>query len=103
MLVVGSSVMVYSAFSLVERAKAAGARVAVINIGPTRADRLADLKVRPGSRPSPPFRCTPEAGWLLLLRWPRAHARHACRLPHPTPCSPGPALSLSMAGGGTRR
>ncbi|GLC37857.1 hypothetical protein PLESTB_001483600 [Pleodorina starrii] len=45
LLVVGSSVMVYSAYRLVEVAKAAGARLLIVNVGPTRADKLADVKV----------------------------------------------------------
>ena len=46
MLVVGSSVMVYSAFRFVKAAKEAGTRVAIVNVGPTRADDMADIKVR---------------------------------------------------------
>ncbi|GFR43928.1 hypothetical protein Agub_g5065 [Astrephomene gubernaculifera] len=45
LLVVGSSVQVFSAFRLVEAAKRAGARLVMVNVGPTRADKLADLKV----------------------------------------------------------
>ncbi|KXZ52756.1 hypothetical protein GPECTOR_8g147 [Gonium pectorale] len=45
LVVVGSSVMVYSAFRLVEEAKRAGARLVMVNVGPTRADKLADAKV----------------------------------------------------------
>ncbi|KAG2439297.1 hypothetical protein HXX76_004656 [Chlamydomonas incerta] len=45
LLVVGSSVQVYSAFRLVEAARAAGARVLIVNVGPTRADKLADYKL----------------------------------------------------------
>jgi NAD-dependent deacetylase sirtuin 4 len=44
-LVVGSSLMVWSAFRLVKAAKAAGAQLALVNVGPTRADDLADVKV----------------------------------------------------------
>lgn len=44
-LVMGSSVMVYSAYRLVKAAKEAGARLAIVNVGTTRADSLADLKV----------------------------------------------------------
>lgn len=46
LLVVGSSVMVYSAFQLVEVAKKAGARLMIVNVGRTRVDNLADFKVR---------------------------------------------------------
>jgi NAD-dependent SIR2 family protein deacetylase len=45
MLVVGSSLMVYSGFRLCERAAAQGKPVAAINHGVTRADRLLELKV----------------------------------------------------------
>ena len=45
MLVVGSSLMVYSGFRFVERAVAAGKPVAVVNLGRTRADSLIALKV----------------------------------------------------------
>lgn len=44
-LVVGSSLMVWSAFRLIKAAKEGGARLAIVNVGPTRADDLADLKV----------------------------------------------------------
>eukprot|EP00879_Flechtneria_rotunda_P028474 GHRR01030591.1.p2 GENE.GHRR01030591.1~~GHRR01030591.1.p2 ORF type:complete len:100 (+),score=13.12 GHRR01030591.1:256-555(+) len=44
-LVVGSSLMVWSAFRLVKVAHEAGARVAIVNVGPTRADDIANLKV----------------------------------------------------------
>jgi NAD-dependent deacetylase sirtuin 4 len=45
MLVVGSSCMVWSAYRLVKAAVQAGARLAIINVGPTRADDLAHVKV----------------------------------------------------------
>lgn len=45
-LVVGSSLMVWSAFRLVKAAKEAGAKLAIVNVGPTRADDMADIKVR---------------------------------------------------------
>ena len=45
MLVVGSSLMVYSAFRLSKAAKAGNGRLAILSAGPTRADALADLKV----------------------------------------------------------
>ncbi|EFJ45365.1 hypothetical protein VOLCADRAFT_63648 [Volvox carteri f. nagariensis] len=45
LLVVGTSVMVYSAYRLVEAAKAAGAKLLIVNVGHTRADKLADVKV----------------------------------------------------------
>ncbi|KAJ7543415.1 hypothetical protein O6H91_09G037400 [Diphasiastrum complanatum] len=45
LFVVGSSVMVMSAFRLVRLAKDCGLPVAILNIGPTRADELASIKV----------------------------------------------------------
>ncbi|KAK9809163.1 hypothetical protein WJX72_010502 [[Myrmecia] bisecta] len=45
LLVVGSSLMVYSAFRLAKAAKANGAPLAIITVGPTRADDLADMKI----------------------------------------------------------
>ncbi len=44
-LVVGSSLMVYSGFRFVQAAVAAGKPVAAVNIGRTRADELLTLKV----------------------------------------------------------
>ena len=52
MLVVGSSLMVYSAFRLSKAAKASNGRLAILSAGPTRADALADLKVCPSRGPS---------------------------------------------------
>jgi NAD-dependent SIR2 family protein deacetylase len=45
MLVVGSSLMVYSGFRFVEMAVGAGKPVAAVNVGRTRADELLALKV----------------------------------------------------------
>ena len=45
MLIVGSSLMVYSGFRFVEKAAAVGKPVAAINLGRTRADALLTLKV----------------------------------------------------------
>jgi NAD-dependent SIR2 family protein deacetylase len=45
MLVVGSSLMVYSGFRYVKAASAAGTPVAAVNLGRTRADDLLTLKV----------------------------------------------------------
>jgi NAD-dependent SIR2 family protein deacetylase len=45
MLVVGSSLMVYSGFRYVKAAVAAGTPVAAVNLGRTRADHLLSLKV----------------------------------------------------------
>jgi len=45
LLVVGSSLAVYSGFRFVRRAQERALPVAVVNIGPTRADDIADAKV----------------------------------------------------------
>jgi NAD-dependent SIR2 family protein deacetylase len=45
MLIVGSSLMVYSGYRFVEMAARAGKPVAAVNLGRTRADRLLALKV----------------------------------------------------------
>lgn len=44
-LLVGSTATVFSCFRLVRRAKERGIPVGVINVGPTRADPLADFKI----------------------------------------------------------
>ena len=45
LMVVASSLQVYSAFRLVKRAKELKIPVAILNLGETRADQLADLKI----------------------------------------------------------
>ncbi|MEZ4320101.1 MAG: NAD-dependent protein deacetylase [Myxococcota bacterium] len=45
LLVVGSSLTVFSGYRFVKRASEWGRRVAIVNLGPTRGDRLADLVV----------------------------------------------------------
>ncbi len=45
LLVAGSSLEVFSGYRIVLQAKEEGKKVAIINIGPTRADKLADVKV----------------------------------------------------------
>lgn len=45
LLVVGSSLMVYSGFRFVQQARDAGLPIAIVNRGRTRGDELADLKV----------------------------------------------------------
>jgi NAD-dependent SIR2 family protein deacetylase len=45
MLIVGSSLMVYSGFRFAEAAAAAGKPIAAINLGRTRADHLIELKI----------------------------------------------------------
>jgi NAD-dependent deacetylase len=42
LLAVGSTLSVYPAANCVPRAKAAGAKVVIVNAGPTDLDRLAD-------------------------------------------------------------
>jgi NAD-dependent deacetylase sirtuin 4 len=45
LLVVGSSLTVWSGFRFVKRAADRGIAIAIVNIGPTRGDELAHLKV----------------------------------------------------------
>lgn len=45
LLVAGSSLHVYSGYRFALRAKELSKPVAIVNIGPTRADKLADLKI----------------------------------------------------------
>ena len=45
LLVIGSSLEVFSGYRIVLQAKEEGKKVALINIGPTRADKLVDVKV----------------------------------------------------------
>ena len=45
MLVVGSSLAVYSAFRLAKAAKKAGAALFVLTAGPTRADDMTNVKI----------------------------------------------------------
>ena len=45
LLVVGSSLMVYSGFRFAEAAAAAGKPIAAVNLGRTRADHLFTLKI----------------------------------------------------------
>ncbi|KAG0200228.1 NAD-dependent protein lipoamidase sirtuin-4 [Mortierella sp. GBA30] len=49
LLVIGSSLATFSAFRLVQLAKDAGLPIALINMGPTRGDALADLRYDMGS------------------------------------------------------
>ena len=78
LLVVGSSLMVYSAFRLARAAATSGAQLALLSVGPTRADDIADIKVRdaawaaacwggfwtPGSVP---LCCMPRAATLVPI------------------------------------
>lgn len=43
--ILGSSVYVYSAYRIVKRAKQQGKPIAIVTIGDTRADDLADVKI----------------------------------------------------------
>ena len=45
LLVVGSSLAVFSGFRFVRRAQEQGLPIALVNIGPTRADEIAAVKV----------------------------------------------------------
>ena len=44
-LVLGSSLQVFSGYRIILQAKELGLPVAIVNIGSTRADHLADLKI----------------------------------------------------------
>ena len=44
-LVIGSSLQVFSGYRLILQASEEGKRISIINIGPTRADHLVDLKI----------------------------------------------------------
>lgn len=43
--ILGSSLTVYSSYRIVLQAKEENKQVAILNIGPTRADNMADLKI----------------------------------------------------------
>jgi NAD-dependent SIR2 family protein deacetylase len=49
LLVVGSSLMVYSGFRFCRMAQASGKPIAAINLGRTRADDLLDIKIEESS------------------------------------------------------
>jgi NAD-dependent SIR2 family protein deacetylase len=49
LLVVGSSLMVYSGFRFCRMARAGGKPIAAINLGRTRADDLLDIKIEESS------------------------------------------------------
>ena len=51
LLVVGSSLAVWSGFRFVKRAAARGIPIAMVNIGPTRGDDLATVKIDNGCSP----------------------------------------------------
>ena len=44
-IVIGSSLQVYSGYRLLLQAHEEGKRIAILNIGPTRADHLAELRI----------------------------------------------------------
>ena len=60
MLVVGSSLMVYSGFRFVERAASLGKPVAAVNLGRTRADGLLTLKAEQACESALAFLLSPE-------------------------------------------
>lgn len=43
--VLGSSLTVYSSYRIILQAKDEGKKIAILNIGPTRADNIVDIKV----------------------------------------------------------
>lgn len=45
MLILGSSLSVYSAYRFVLQAVEEGKKIIIVNIGPTRADKYAHLKI----------------------------------------------------------
>lgn len=45
LLVMGSSLFVYSGYRIILETKSANKPVAIVNIGPTRADDLVDIKI----------------------------------------------------------
>ena len=45
LLVIGSSLHVFSGYRIMLQAKEEGKQIAILNIGQTRADNLADLKI----------------------------------------------------------
>ena len=55
MLIVGSSLMVYSGFRFAEAAARAGKPIAAVNLGRTRADHLLALKVEASCERRWPF------------------------------------------------
>ena len=67
MLVVGSSLMVYSGYRFAKAMADAGKPIAAVNLGRTRADDLLALKVS--------ARCAEALAFLLPLRCRRFRAR----------------------------
>ena len=63
LLVVGSSLMVYSGYRFARAAAEAGKPIAAVNLGRTRADELLTLKVTE--------RCSEALAFLLAQRRPR--------------------------------
>ena len=71
MLVVGSSLMVYSGYRFVETAARAGKPVAAITLGRTRADALLSLKVESRARSRWPSCCNGRSTRIgSCLSWP---------------------------------
>ena len=69
LLVVGSSLMVYSAFRLARAAAASGAQLALLSVGPTRADDLANIKVQT-IRTISRFAASRVARWCAIVMTP---------------------------------
>jgi NAD-dependent SIR2 family protein deacetylase len=61
MLIVGSSLMVYSGFRFVDRAASLGKPVAAVNLGRTRADALLALKAEEACESALSFLLGPRA------------------------------------------
>ena len=70
MLVVGSSLMVYSGYRFARAAADAGKPIAAVNLGRTRADELLTLKVTE--------RCAEALAFLLVQRRPRGRTGRNC-------------------------
>ena len=70
MLVVGSSLMVYSGYRFAQAAADAGKPIAAVNLGRTRADELLTLKVTE--------RCADALAFLLVQRCPAGRTGRNC-------------------------
>jgi NAD-dependent SIR2 family protein deacetylase len=71
MLIVGSSLMVYSGFRFVQMAASAGKPIAAVNLGRTRADALLTLKVEQTSETALAFLLDPPRGFSRPTNKPR--------------------------------
>lgn len=72
-LVVGSSLMVYSGFRFVQAAAQAGLPVAALNLGRTRADALLSLKIEQPCAPALAFLLPTQTGSPAAQGWPAAN------------------------------